>query len=770
MPQSVNQLLRSAHKHKQLGEIRQAETIYKHILARFPKNRKAIQGYNEIQTPPKIEVDELIRLYNQGKCTETVRIGEQLREDFPNASILYQILGAASFSLGNDFYTLKYYRTLLRLEPKNTDALNNIGMIFYKNGDLEKAVENYQDAIKNEPNFANAHFNLGNAFRKLGKFKEAIESYKYCLKLDPQDTETFIMYSKSLKEYGLLKEASLNYKKILVTNPELEHIRAELYQLESEIIEIDTTIEHYQTKSEKQLKPADKIFFTGKVYCKRGYVDAAIDYYEKALKLEPNMALAHFSIAELLSAKGNFNATIKHLEKAIEIVPDSAAFYYNLGHALKESGKPKAAIRNCKKAIHLAPKLAKAFDLIGSIHRENGDLDAALENYSQAIKINPDFAGAHNNIGIIHLEKAEISAAKSSHHAAMEIEPKNPLYCFNMANVFTVTGDQESAMKYYKDTLNLQPGHDLAAWNLAICYLTKEDFQNGWYNYDLRWKTMKDNGAYLPTGKPMWSPGRKERVLLWAEQGIGDEVMFASIIPDLYNLCSKLIVLVDERLIPIYRRSFPRNIDFRPRNELVQEKEYDTHIPIGSLPKYLRQNITKFQSISRGWLTSDVVKSDYLKEKLLADGSEVLIGISWSSTNPREGAQNKVMTLYQIASRLHGPKVKLINLQYGDVTPEINDLKEKTQIEVVQVPEVDIMNDIDGLAALITACDRVVSISNFTIHLTGALGKKAHVLLPYISDWRWGTRPSQSYWYNSVQIHRKTKNADWDTVLDQLLT
>ena len=149
----------------------------------------------------------------------------------------------------------------------------------------------------------------------------------------------------------------------------------------------------------------------------------------------------------------------------------------------------------------------------------------------------------------------------------------------------------------------------------------------------------------------MWSPGKSQRVLLWAEQGIGDEVMFASIIPDLYALCSKLIVLADERLLPIFRRSFPGNIEFRPRNENVSEREYDTHIPIGSLPKYLRQNIEAFQSKSEGWLTECKAKSNELRENLLADGSEALIGISWNSTNPRKGAANKVLPLLSISQK-----------------------------------------------------------------------------------------------------------------------
>ena len=272
----------------------------------------------------------------------------------------------------------------------------------------------------------------------------------------------------------------------------------------------------------------------------------------------------------------------------------------------------------------------------------------------------------------------------------------------------------------------------------------------------------------LESNRPRWTPSDNNRVLLWAEQGIGDEIMFASIIQDLHAACSKLIVKIDKRLIPLFKRSFPDDIDFRPRNEVVSEAEYDAHIPMGSMPKYFRQTADSFKPTSKGWLSACDAKANRLRKTLLSDGSETLIGISWHSTMPRSGAEVKVMTLTQLAKKLHAPKVKLINLQYGDVDSELDCLWKEHGIEVVKVPEIDNKADIDGLASLIMACDKVVSISNVTIHLAGALGKEAQVLLAYLPDWRWGSQPNNSYWYRSVLRYRQTKAGDWDNVLKKL--
>jgi ADP-heptose:LPS heptosyltransferase len=299
--------------------------------------------------------------------------------------------------------------------------------------------------------------------------------------------------------------------------------------------------------------------------------------------------------------------------------------------------------------------------------------------------------------------------------------------------------------------------------------LKLQDFEAGWSLYEWRWKRTEAFGNPLQSSKPLWKPSKKQRVLLWCEQGVGDEVMFASLIPDLYSSSSKLIVLTDKRLIPLFRRSFPDDIDFRPSNEVVSETEYDSQISMGSVPLHFRQSIDSFKHSAQGWLSASTVKVKKLRSQLLSDGSETLIGISWHSTNSKKSkARNKAIPLNQIAPFLHSSKVKLVSLQYGDVDHEIKKLLIDFGIKVIQVPEIDNMNDIDGLAALISACDEVVSIDNVTAHLAGSLGKQSKILLTSSCNWYWGQGQQNSYWYNSVHLYRQTKIGDWEHVIKQL--
>ena len=269
------------------------------------------------------------------------------------------------------------------------------------------------------------------------------------------------------------------------------------------------------------------------------------------------------------------------------------------------------------------------------------------------------------------------------------------------------------------------------------------------------------------TRRPKWRLCDQGRVLVWGEQGIGNEVMFASLIRDLHTVCSHLIVKADLRLIPILRRSFPRGIEFYANGETVPEDDYDAHIAMGSLPMHFRPNINSFKIAAQGYLLADTAKAAALRDQLLSDGSETLIGISWQSSSKIRVAQKRTIPLGQLVRAFQAPNVRFVSLQYGAMDAEIDWVRKEYGIDVAQAADIDNFNDIDGLAALIHACDRIVSIDNVTVHLAGALGKKIDALLPRVSNWRWGTHPNKSYWYQSVQLRRQSESEDWAEVLAQ---
>jgi hypothetical protein len=259
---------------------------------------------------------------------------------------------------------------------------------------------------------------------------------------------------------------------------------------------------------------------------------------------------------------------------------------------------------------------------------------------------------------------------------------------------------------------------------------------------------------------------------------VGDEVMFGSMLGEFRGYVGKLLVQLDRRLIPLFKRSLPDDVEFFERGTVVPEDRYDSHIAIGSLGQYLRPTLENFEGKGGKYLWADPERIQSMREWLSVKEGERVIGLSWRSSNPETGAARS-LALKDLVKSLQAPGVRFVNLQYGDVSAEIEALERDEGIQVLQCPGLDTTDDLDGLAALIEACDEVVSIGNATAHLAGALGKKTTVLLPKLGikatgnkvmpGWRWLGQPETCLWYDSISLTRMKLDEDnWITALDRL--
>ena len=527
----------------------------------------------------------------------------------------------------------------------------------------------------------------------------------------------------------------------------------------------DKAIENFRKILDINSQDALVYYNIGNIYREKNDYTSEIDCYRKALLIQPNHVQSYNNMGNAFKAKGDLTTAIEKYKKAIKIKLNFAEAHYNLGVALQEKGDISAAIKSYKQACKFKHNYVKAYFNMGNALKDQGDLNAAIYSFKEAINIKPDYAEAYNNLGICFSDICDLDSAINNYNQAIKINPRYAEAYLNLGNSFKDLGYLDAALNSFQKAIEIKPDYVDANFNESLLYLYKNFFENGWTQYEWRLKKESPDNMQLQSTKPKWHSFDKNRVLLWAEQGVGDEIMFASIIPDLHRYCTRLIVQIDKRLIPLFERSFPEDIVFWPSNEMVPEGEYDAHIPMGSLPLHFRQTIDCFKPTSNGWLTACDKKAKRLRRKIVSNDSETLIGISWHSTKPRSGAEKKVIALSQIARKLQAPKVKLVSLQYGDVDNEIEKLQKKYNIEIIQISEVDNKADLDGLASLIMACDSVVSISNSTAHLAGALGKEVQVLLAFSCDWRWGESGNRSYWYRSALLNRQIKIDDWDSAL-----
>ena len=316
-------------------------------------------------------------------------------------------------------------------------------------------------------------------------------------------------------------------------------------------------------------------------------------------------------------------------------------------------------------------------------------------------------------------------------------------------------------MNRYNDLLKEHPKNSEVLYRQSAFALMLESFEEGWKNYEYRWSVFPMNKATWPIqDKAVWKGEKGKHVAMWREQGIGDDIIFLSLVPEVKEMCSSLSVYIDPRLQDLCKHAMPE-INFVKDIEALQGVECDYHLPLGSVPGLMRNDISDFDRTVRGYLKADPQRVELIRNELKLEG-KTAIGISWKSFKTRY--KTKSVQLKDMERIFSGLDVVLVNLQYGDVEDEIREFKEATGIDVLQCTSVDNREDLDGLAALIEACDLVVSITNVTVHLAGALAKEIWVLLPYVPNFWWGSDRPDSIWYPSASLYRQPTLNDWDNV------
>ena len=512
------------------------------------------------------------------------------------------------------------------------------------------------------------------------------------------------------------------------------------------------------------------------VICKQmGRVDKAIFLYKKSIHLFPKHADAYSNLGNILKGLEKYNEARIYCLKAIEINPNYAEAYSNLGSILRELREFTYAESCIRKAILIMPNLINAHVHLGNILMDQGKLKEAEESQRKAIKIKPDHAEAHLNLGNILMEQGKLKEAEESQRKAIQIKPDYTNAYLNIGVLLRRIGKLDEAEIATRKAIDLDYDCIEAHYNLSFILLKLKKFEEGWNKYEWRWKIRSATfsiGSKLETCKPEWNPSNRGRVLLWAEQGIGDEILFASLVPQFINLVDKLIIKTDKRLIPLLKRSFSENISYISKDEEIDEQMYDFHIAMGSLPKYLRKFKQSFVKYKHPYLKVDGIKRIIIKNKLDIYNSKKIVGISWKSSSKVN--KTKSLSLEEFILGIYSPNICFVSLQYGEVKDEVNYIRNKYGINIIQIEEVDNFNNIDDLGALIKVCDLVVSIEIMTFALAGALGVKSNILLSNNCHPFNGYDDSESYWFESQKFFRQSLSGDWvkafNSIKDEIIS
>ena len=351
------------------------------------------------------------------------------------------------------------------------------------------------------------------------------------------------------------------------------------------------------------------------------------------------------------------------------------------------------------------------------------------------------------------------------------IKNKNSSYLHNYLGVCLAQQKKfDEALASIDKSLSIEPDADDALFNKAVINLRLGKFREGWELYTAG-ISKEDNireisEKYFSDQTPLWDGKTFDGTLLvYGEQGIGDQLMFGTVLEDLLKVQKNVAIVVDERLTKLFARTYP-SIDVYGLNEHLTFLSYKKHIAIGDLCKFFRNDIQSFKEGDfKNFETSPEIDNQI--KRLMPLGHGLKIGISWL-TFAKKNAKKRSLSPEELSSIVNSSDHTFINLQYGDTRENLEHFSKLSNKSLYDIPGIDLTYNIDSLASIIKNCDLIITIDNSTAHLAASLGKPVWILLPTNNDFRWMEKREESVWYKNALLLRQAKKDSWSEVIQNI--
>ncbi|CAO3352269.1 tetratricopeptide repeat protein [Azospirillum palustre] len=509
---------------------------------------------------------------------------------------------------------------------------------------------------------------------------------------------------------------------------------------------------------------------------KAGRSGEAAQALRAAVGLQPLSIELRCNLAVALAADRQGAAAAAERRIALLLAPDATEMLRLLGEYLLQVGRQAPdgeAARTLRRALILDPLHHGLWNGLGRLHKEAGRLTEARRAYESGLAVDPSAAELWNNRSNVLKGQDDLETALAGQRRAAALRPDEIGIRSNLGDALLLAGHPEEALANTQAVLALAPELGESRLLRALALLTLGRFKEGWAAWEDRWTVQPWLFAAGRFPQPAWTgqPLGGNRLLIWGEQGIGDEIQFASLLPLLVRAGVRCVLECEPRLVPLFTRSLPEvevvARGWPPDANLTRTEAADpvrgpiaAQIPAGSLPRLLA-DAGGAPSSAAPYLLADPARASGFRAAIPA--GTLAVGIAWHTTNPKHGRSRNI-PLRVLAHALHRPSVRLVVLQYGDWTQEIAALTAEG-IDIGGLPGLDPWGDLDGLAAAVAAVDLVVSIDNVTVHLAGALGSPTCALLPHAAEWRWLRDRSDTPWYPTVTLCRQQAPKDWSVPL-----
>lgn len=623
-----------------------------------------------------------------------------------------------------------------KVVPASITTLFRAALANHRADQLDEAVDSYRRVIALAPDHGPAHHNLSVVLRRLGRLPEALASADSALALQPDVAGAHNGRGRVLASLGRWDEALASYERAIALAPE------------------DPTF--HQNR--------------GDVLRAMGRLADALETFETALALEPNSAVLHLDRGAALHQLGRLTDAVEAFARAAELNPAFIPAHRNMAIVLRSLGRPEEALASVDSALAIQPAEAGLRTLRADLMLDMGRTQEALEGYDSALALDERSAQAHNGRGSALGRLERLDEALAACERAIELDPALAVAHRNRGVVLRKLRRPEDAVAAQDRAIALKPEHPDAYFFRSFCHLLLRRFEAGWRDYERRWEVEE----FLRTAGDSATPVLRARVdvdvrledivgrdvLLIGEQGVGDVVMFASMLPDLLAVAGRVALVCDARLHRLSGESFPAVELLEPAE--AERRDFAVVTGIGSLGRLFRNRTEDFPGVA--YLRPRPTAVDGWAARLGPANGRRRIGLSWRGGDARTGRTARSLDLAQLLPVLRLPGCDFVSLQYGDVAKEVGAINADLPVPI-RLFRPDEIDDFEDLASLVRNLDLVVSVQTSLVHLTGALGAPGLVMLPGTPEWRYTAHGETLPWYRSIRLFRQDEEEDWEPVV-----
>lgn len=606
------------------------------------------------------------------------------------------------------------------LPPHDILSRLALALAAHREGNFAVAEAGYREVLACEPEHPAGLRLLGMLFLASGRPELACGMLREALTAMPGDVDTRTALADAHAALGGVDDAIAEYRAVLAQRPGHHPARVNL----------------------------------ANVLRRTGDALGAVAECRIALSTAPRLLQGHITLGASLLSAGKVVEAIGAYRAAVAIAANSATARTGYAMALLRERRAIDALDAAMQACDLAPGLAEAWFVRGAAERALTRYVPAQGSLERALALEPGHAHARLALGNTLADLDDLVGAEREIRASIAADPRLPEAHASLGFVLTARGDTNGAIAACDAAIALDENFARAYWNRSTALLLRGDFARGFVDYEERRRDPLFASDFAGARGPEWdgTPLAGRRLLVVAEQGLGDAIQFARFLPLIQG--GTVILACAPTLVPLLR-GMPGVTDVVSRD--AAPPLHDCFVFQMSLPRLLGTTVETVPS-PRGYLRVDPARA--LPPPAGADGRR-RVGLVWAGNPEHHNDARRSIPTAALAPLAALGGIEWVNLQRGARGPELS------LMHRLPAPSARI-KDFADTAALVETLDLVIAVDTSVAHLAGAMGRPVWIMLPHAPDWRWMLGRDDTPWYASARLFRQERAGDWDAVIGRV--